>query len=93
MAIIKWNDIIEDAIIGRLVARLVELDFRVQLSDTDGGGLYLYAMPDGAEFPVEGGYDYWVRLVQGNGASVISDFSLNLEAILEPVNNFAAAFE
>jgi len=91
---IDWNKIIEDAIIGKLVTELTERGFRVALSDQDGGGLYLYAMPDNGEFPL-GSREiaHWVRLVQGNGSSVISDYSLTLEQDIKAVNEFAAAFE
>lgn len=89
---IDWNQIIEDAIIGKLLVTLVDGGFRVQMSDQDGGGLFVYAAEDGGEMP-KGGYNYWVRLVAGNGADVISDYTTNLETVLKPVNDFAKQFQ
>lgn len=87
-----WNQILEDAIIGKVITALVDEGFRLEMSDQDGGGLFVYAAPDGGEKPDEG-YNYWVRLVLGNGADVISDHTVNLETVLKPVNEFAAQFQ
>ena len=87
----KWMQVLEDAIVGRLVGDLIENGFRVELCDQDGGGLYLYAAPDGGEKP-EDGWTHFVRLTHGNGADVITDYSTNLESIIRPVNEFAARF-
>jgi len=87
-----WDQILEDAIIGKVVTTLVEASFRIEVSDQDGGnGLFVYAAADGGSKP-KGGYDYWVRLMPGNGADVIVDYTTNLEAILKPVSEFAAKF-
>ena len=88
----KWNQIIEDAIIGKLVTTLVDENFRVELSDQDGGGLFVYAAKDGGKKP-KGGYNYWVRLVPGNGANVIVDYTTNLQTTLALVDDFAAQFQ
>lgn len=88
----KWQDILEQAIIGKLVAAFIDDGWRVELSDQDGGGLFLYAVPDAGDKPNDG-YKYWVRLVLGNGADVISDYTTNLERLLEPVNKFAAEWQ
>jgi hypothetical protein len=37
----------------------------------------------------EAGVDGWVRLIDGNGASVISDYTTNLEAVLTRANKIA----
>lgn len=86
------NDLVEDAIIGKLVTALVDEAFRIEMSDLDGGGLFVYAAPDGGH-KLEDGYHYWVRLVPGNGADVIVDYTTNLEATIKPVNDFAAQFQ
>jgi hypothetical protein len=83
-----WNQLLEDAIVGKLFAALIEDGYRVEASDQDGGGLYLYAYPDAAK-PKKPA-NHWVRLVPGNGADVITDYSTNLERTLKPVNDFAA---
>lgn len=85
------NDIIEDAIVGKLVVALIDEGFRLEMSDQDGGGLFVYAAQDGGEKPEEG-YNYWVRIVPGNGADVIVDYTANLETVLKPVNDFAEKF-
>lgn len=98
---INWNVILENAIVGHLISALIDEGYRVQLSDQDGGGLYLYAMPDGDEFPAnKGGYNrgdgtiaHWARLVPGNGPDIISDYSTNLETTIKATNEFAAAFQ
>jgi hypothetical protein len=88
---IRWNDILEAAIIGKLVDELTSNAFRLEISDQDGGGLFVYAAANGGEKP-EDGYEYWVRLVPGNGADVIVDYTTNLEDTIKPVNEFANAF-
>lgn len=72
----------ERQIIGELVLNLIDNGFRVEISDSDGGGLFVYAAPDGGEKP-EGGYEYWVRLVEGNGCDIISDFSTRTERYIK----------
>lgn len=89
---IEWNQIIEDAIVGKLTVTLVDEGFRLEMSDQDGGGLFVYAVEGGGKMP-KGGFKYWVRLVPGNGPDVISDYTTNLETILKPVNDFAKQFE
>ena len=88
----KWEEILEDAIIGKIVSTLINDGFRVEVSDQDGGGLHIYAAPDGGDMP-EGGYKHWVRLTLGNGADIISDCSTNLEAILKPAEDFARQYQ
>lgn len=86
-----WNQILEDAIVGKLIAALVDEGYRLEISDHDGGGLFVYAAPDGGNKPGSG-YEYWVRIEPGNGADVIVDFTTNLGTTLKPVNAFAAQF-
>ena len=88
----NWNLILEDAIIGKAIGALIDNGFRVELCDQDGGGLFAYCVPDAGEKP-EGGFQYWVRFVPGNGADVLVDYTTNLETALEPVNAFAAKFQ
>jgi len=89
---INWNQILEDAIIGKVVTALVDDGFRLETSPQAGGGSYIYAVENGGKKPPEG-FDFWVCIVPGNGTSVISDYSVNLEETLKPVNEFAAQFE
>ena len=46
------NQMVEEAIIGKLVTTLVDEGFRVELSDQDGGGLFVYAAADGGSKPL-----------------------------------------
>ena len=92
MAKLDMNSIIEEAIIGKVVTALIDEGFRIEASDQDGGGLFIYAAEDGGKKP-KGGYNYWVRLVPGNGADVLSDYTTNLETVLKPVNEFAEQFQ
>lgn len=87
----KWESILEDAIVGKVIGALIDDGYRLEVSDQDGGGLFVYAAEDGGEKP-KAGYQFWVRLVLGNGADVISDYTANLEETLKPVNEFAAQF-
>ena len=89
---LNWAQILEDAIIGKVITAMVDDGFRVQLSDQDGGGLFVYGIADGGEEIPEGGYEHWVRLVPGNGSDVIVDYTINLEQTLKEVNEFAAGF-
>src|SRR5882757_7118446 len=84
-----WNQILEDAIVGKLIAALVDADYRIDISDHDGGGLFVYAAANGGNKP-RSGYVFWVRLEPGNGADVIVDYTTNLESVIAPVNAFAA---
>lgn len=86
----RWNDILEHAIVGKLVETLIDEGYRVELSDQDAGGLFCYAWQD--ERPSAGKFTRWVRLVPGFGADVIADFTTNLEATLDEVNKFAAQY-
>lgn len=85
----RWNNILEHAIVGKLIETMIDAGFRVELSDQDGGGLFLYAWRTERR-PTE--YNHWVKLVPGNGADVISDFTTNLETTLKEVDAFAEAY-
>lgn len=87
-----WNQLLEDAIVGKVFMALIEDGYRVEASDQDGGGLHLYAAEDGGEKP-RGGYKHWVKLMPGNGADVIVDYTVSLENTIKPVNDFAAQFQ
>ena len=88
---IHLTDLLEEAIVGRLVMTLAEDGYRLQISDVDGGGLHVYAVPDGGDKPKDG-YDHWIKLVPGNGCDVISDYTTNLEKVIEPALAFAELF-
>lgn len=87
-----WNQILEDAIVGKVIGALVDDGYRIEISDQDGGGLFVYAMPDGGKMPKDGA-KFWVRLVLGNGADVIVDYTTNLEATIKPINDFVATIQ
>lgn len=72
----------ECSIVGELVLTLTEQGFRVELCALDGGGLHLYAVIDGEEKPADG-WKYWVKLVEGNGPNIISDYSVNIEPYIQ----------
>lgn len=76
------NKLIERSVVGELVLSLTDQGFRIEMCSQDGGGLYLYAAPDGGEKP-EDGWQYWVRLVEGNGVDVITDYSVNFEPYIK----------
>lgn len=80
----KLDQLLEDAILGRVVGSMLDNRFRVVVSDQDGGGLYVYGIPDNGEKPPEDGYSFWVVLVPGNGIDMISDYSVNLQKIISP---------
>lgn len=83
------SQMVEDIILGKLVGVLLDNGHRVVISDQDGGGLHVYSVPDNGEPPKDDGkYDYWVRCVPGNGSDFVSDYSINLENIIKPVNDF-----
>jgi len=86
-----WNQILEDIIVGKLIMALVDDNYRIEISSHDGGGLYIYAAEDNGIKPKDG-YRHWVRLVPGNGADIIVDYTTSLEQVLILVNKFASQF-
>lgn len=90
-----WNQILEDAIIGKLVTALIDDGYRVEMCDQDGGGLYVYAaaLDENDGIKPRDGFRYWVRLTPGNGSDVISDYTTNLESVLKPINEFVKKFD
>lgn len=87
----NWNQILEDAIVGKLVVCLVDEGFRVEISNVDGGGLFVYAAPDGGYQPKDG-WKYWVRLVPGNNVGIIVAYTSNLEDVIKDVLIFSKTF-
>lgn len=87
----SWNRILEDAIVGKIVAALIDDGFRIEISDQDGVGLFIYAAANGGRKP-KGGFNYLIRLTPGNGVDVIADYTTNLEKTLEPVFKFQHLF-
>lgn len=85
------NETLELVLFGKVINALLEHGYRVTISDQDGGGLFVYALPDNGETIPAGGYKHWVTLVPGNGPDFISDYTTNLERVLKDVNAFAAA--
>lgn len=82
--------ITDSIIIGAAVLALVDESYRVELSDQDGGGIYLYAAPNGGQIP-ETDAEYWISFVTDNDSAidVIADYSVNLESVLAPVIKMA----
>lgn len=92
---INLNQLIREAVIGRLVMALVEEGYRVELSDQDGGGLHLYAAPDGGQI-ADGECRRWIKLVPDNAPEAIfSDWSTarGWEKTFKPVMDFASMFD
>lgn len=88
----NWRKILIDSALGRLIGTLIEDGFRVELSDQDGGGLYLYAYPDNGNCPKTGA-EYWIRLEPSNSPeSFIVDYTTNLESVIRSVFDFAESF-
>lgn len=56
----NWDELLEHAIVGRLIACLLDDGFRLEVSDKAGGGLHIYGAPDGGPLPKEC-YSYAVR--------------------------------
>lgn len=89
----KWNEILEHAIVGKLVDALLQEEYRVVIEDQEDGITRVYVHDQDEDHGIpEGGYKMWVKLVPGNGADIISDYTTNLEKVLKPVNDFAAQF-
>lgn len=80
-----WDQIIEDAITGKVVTALLDAGYRVEISDQDGGGLFVYAW-ETAQRPAK--FNHWVRITPGNGADALVDHTTSLETVLKPVNDF-----
>lgn len=90
---IDWAQIIRDAVFAKVIDALIEDGFRLEISNQDGGGLFIYAAEDGGEKP-EDGYEFWVKIVPANGpATLISDYTTNLESTLKDVLAFAEMFD
>ena len=89
---IEWNQILEDAIIGKLVGAIIDDGYRIEMSDQDGGGLFVYAWPADSKKPAAGQISKWVKLVPGNGCDVIVDYATTFEATIKPANDFAEQF-
>lgn len=93
---LTWQQIPQCVVLGALIEAFLDEGYRVEISDQDGGGLHVYAMPDGAEMPKQGTGEYckaWVKLEPANGArDFISDYSTNLEALIAPVQKVAESF-
>jgi hypothetical protein len=89
----EMSNFLMQAIIGRIVLDMIDEGYRVQMSDQDGGGLFLYAMPDAEDFPAQQrAVNHWIRLQpENNGADIISDYSTNLESIIDPIAKWCEA--
>lgn len=72
-------------IMGSVVMDLIDAGYRVAVCDQAGGGLRVYAVPDGGHMPDDGG-PCWVKFSQGNTNldEIISDYTTNLEDVLAP---------
>lgn len=92
----------ERAIVGKLVTDLLAAGLKItiwnggetsEIEDcTDAAKIFAeLAASDQDELTMEGpdGYAGWIRLVWGNDACVISDYSTRLEAVMAPANALA----
>ncbi|MGH6792163.1 MAG: hypothetical protein ACRECF_05430 [Methyloceanibacter sp.] len=91
---ISLRDATEAIIFGRLIAELINSDFRVEIasSGVDGGtpnAWYVYARKADEEKIPPDGYRCWVIVIPGNGVDFISDYTTNLENVLKPVTAYA----
>lgn len=85
------SEMIENMIVGALVNALLNQGYQAHFSDQDGGGTFVYVSNDGHK--PRGGFKHWVRLMPGNGADVISDYTTSLEETIKPANDLAAQFQ
>lgn len=89
MQVVRFDsEDMEALIVGTVISCLLNEGFRIEISDTDGGGTYLYAAENGGHKPRDG-YKFWVRFTPGNGADVLMDYTTNLETIIKPANILA----
>ena len=84
---VKLNQLVEEIVLGKVVNAMLDDGFRIEISDQDGGGLYIYGSENGGE-KLEDGYKFWVKLTPGNGKDILCDYSTNLESLLAPINAF-----
>lgn len=87
-----------NAVIGALVLNAIEEGYRVELSNQDGNGLHLYAVPDNGERKPGELFDFWVRLQPENDtmADIIIDFSTQtawVEYVVAPAQEYAAQLD
>lgn len=88
----KPNTLFANAVIGMIVTELLEANYRVEVYSDEISSPYIYAYPDGAE--VSEVAEYWVLLhLDNDPIHIISDYSVNLEKVLAPVNKFCASLE
>lgn len=88
----KPNTLFANAVIGMIVTKLLDAGFRVEVSDQDGGGLFIYAQPHGEEITKP--CDYWVALhLDNDPCDIVNDYSVNLEKVLAPVNSFCDSLD
>jgi hypothetical protein len=82
-----------NAILGRAVMHMIDAGYRVELSDQDGGGLYLYAWK--ADKPRPAKVDYWIRFTEGasNPEEMIRNYTANLQTVLKPVLDYAETLQ
>lgn len=73
------HKLIENAIIGELLRHLFYTFDKVEIEDAERGWEIHVSQKDGEE-------KGWVLLILGNGEDIISDYSVNLESIMEELN-------
>lgn len=96
----------EKLIVGKLVCDLLAAGFALTVDDgeektikrsTDAAAIFkaLSSTEMDRLYVSKGAvnYDGWVLLVWGNDTDVISDYTTNLQAIMEPVNEFVNSLE
>lgn len=88
---IDMNELLEQAIVGKLIQALTDEGFNVKAVPQECEYSWIYAWPCELENEPET-YDHWVKLVYGNGCDIISDYSMSLETVIKPVNDFTELF-
>lgn len=91
---IDWNELLEHMILGRIVTAMMDAGYRVVTSIEDAPDyLYVYGIKDNRENKPRGGYTHWVKCVPGNGSDFISDYTTNLESVLQPISETISLFQ
>jgi len=96
--------IIENALVIATVKALLKAGYKISVDGEDKLATESYlstlsqidlmgSNPAEYIYAHSGGTTQFVRFVYGNGTSVISDYHIGLEKIMEPVNEFAEAME
>jgi hypothetical protein len=101
----KENMVIERMILGRLVGHMLAQGHKLTVNDgedetlkrsTDRAAVLKALRTTDEDYLIvhrEGLKDGWVRLIYGNGIDLISDYTVNLEEDIAPVNEWVNKME